>query len=304
MINLIRSMEEIMDDNNLLNDDDKILPSNPEYKEKAEKQKSSEISHLAEIEVKTLDEYITIIEKYKNEGFSFYRGDKFSDINNIELIPKVYKEEYKCLCDTHDEAITEFAELTTGKISIASNGFLEDMINAQHYELPTRLLDWSESALIALYFAVFPKINKNNETPLDSIIWLLHPIQLNSKTELHGLISIDKNDSPSIEKYYKSEEKSGLEKYPLAVKTRKINPRIDAQQGVFVLFCKYDRHKSLHLYSDAKTFLKRIIIKQKNAINIYNSLVSLGITQYSIFPEPQSISIDIIVRRNKDLGGK
>lgn len=287
-----------------INESEKTLPDKPNFNDNTENQKSNDSILKGEVEIKTIDEYIKIIDFYKNEGFSFYRGDKFCKIDNIELIPKVYKDGYSNLCSTHDEAIKEFAELTASKIPIPSSGFFEDMINAQHYELPTRLLDWTESALIALYFAVFPKVELNWDDKYNSIVWLLNPIRLNSHTETHGEVSIDINSTPKIMSYYKAEATANSDKYPIAVKTRKINPRIDAQQGAFVLFCKNDRQKSLHLYHHSNTFLKKIIIRNEYASNIYKSLVALGITQYSIFPEPQSISIDIIVRRNKVVGGK
>jgi len=44
----------------------------------------------------------------------------------------------------------------------------------QHYELPTRLLDWTESILIALYFAVI-----YDDPDCDGAIWALNPARIN-----------------------------------------------------------------------------------------------------------------------------
>jgi len=48
----------------------------------------------------------------------------------------------------------------------------------QHYELPTRLLDWSESVLIALFFVV----NDTRQYDVDGKLWILNARRLNEQT--------------------------------------------------------------------------------------------------------------------------
>jgi hypothetical protein len=53
------------------------------------------------------------------------------------------------------------------------NDYFGWLFLAQHYGLPTRLLDWSESPLVALYFAV------TDQEDRDGCIWALWPVELN-----------------------------------------------------------------------------------------------------------------------------
>lgn len=279
------------------------LPNKPGPK-KAVNEKISKVESidrvLQETYVETISDFVQIITSLETRGFTFFRGDK--NKCNYSLSPKAYSIEYRSLLEHLDESIEEFAALTMEKNSIVSNGFLEDMINAQHYELPTRLLDWTESALISLYFAVNPEQNN-----FDSIVWALNPLALNSKIKFlknYSYIPIfpskqDKKLVDDLENYYRASKDSNL-KYPVSIKTRKVNPRIDAQRGVFVLFCHNDDKMCLTKYEDSESFLHKIIIPFNHARKINKILASLGITQYSILPETKSISVDLINKYNQE----
>ena len=63
----------------------------------------------------------------------------------------------------------------------------------QHYGLPTRLLDWSKSLLVATFFATY---RYEDQPGKDGCIWILRPGQLNLSEGLGDCIS--PMDSPSI----------------------------------------------------------------------------------------------------------
>lgn len=49
----------------------------------------------------------------------------------------------------------------------------------QHYRAPTRLLDWTDAALVALYFAVTPPPGANINQSSDAAVWALDAFWLN-----------------------------------------------------------------------------------------------------------------------------
>jgi hypothetical protein len=63
----------------------------------------------------------------------------------------------------------------------------------QHVGVPTRLLDWTESAAVALYFAVHPREDK------DGAVWLLDPVELN---KLSGVTNLPASDMEPVKQSY------------------------------------------------------------------------------------------------------
>ena len=156
----------------------------------------------------------------------------------------------------------------------------------QHYGVPTRLLDWSESSLVALYFSV----NETKEQKKDGTLWVLKPTELNLKANID---SLEKNYIPSFEedhvKTYSVEsllQEKNTKLLPLASIATRNSIRIQAQLGVFTI-----SHRDKTPIEDIgdKSHIKKYIIPAKSKQDILQELKLLGITKFQLFPELASI---------------
>lgn len=165
---------------------------------------------------------------------------------------------------------------------------IEWMAMAQHYGLPTRLLDFTDSHIISLLFAVENAFEENDEDKEDGEVWFLNPIELN-------------NLNAKMSKYINVEEDvpcSKLDEFdgPVAIKCRKLNVRINAQSGLFVYFS--DADKKLDEYDTDEKILKKVVIDKDDKKAILASLYAMGINRTKIYPELASVAKDILVSDN------
>lgn len=150
---------------------------------------------------------------------------------------------------------------------------------AQHYGLPTRLLDWSFSPLIAAYFAVADRGPREEEA---ATIWAMLPSELNEhfgyEPYLYNVdaLTIQELINPAFSKKYASPEKVAA---AMAVEA---DPRMQVQQGAFTI---HGLRTPLCSVKGREKWLFRADIPAQAVSLLRHELRILSIRKDSVFPD-------------------
>ena len=239
---------------------------------------------------------------------SFFRGHP-KTYNN--LIPRIFRSFYgsehyiKLRPDYELSIIEEFKQVAPALYPNipGKDDYLEWLVLMQHHGVPTRLLDWTRSILIALYFAVkdFPEV--------DGEIWLLYPDALNKKSNIPGMPI---NNNPYLkylaeETYYGKGRSSDLvdrlklsnvTKYPIAFFPTLNFIRMVVQSSVFTIHSFPEKGNHIEDILKNERHLFRYIIPAKFKQYLLQDLKALEIKNYRIFHNLDSLAKDVISESN------
>jgi hypothetical protein len=155
----------------------------------------------------------------------------------------------------------------------------------QHYGLPTRLLDWTESPLVALFFAT-----ENRSYNGERSIWMLAPGKLN---EMFGLKIIPFLGNDMIEDVvtnaFRQDKKDTTVSY-LSVTAPRDDIRMSMQMAHFTI---HEKREPLEQHSEACSFLKKYIIPSEFVQLIRYELSMLGIRRSNIYPDLDNLAQEI-----------
>lgn len=247
----------------------------------------------------------------------WFRGEPCCE---TPLLPSLYRGE-------HDEnQLVQFFRRKAPWLSYAidRDKTSEWLFLMQHVRLPTRLLDWTEGALIALYFALIEQKEENKKkgeaaqnrrTP---VVWMLDPIELN---KLSGLRTskVDEfplewfqpqcdNTNPANLSFRaaweRDREKSDQDKIapelPIAVHPTNIHPRMAAQKSCFTVHGKREECLDKLLEEKGFKYLTKYVIdsaKLEDTLeDMLKDLKTLGISYSTVFPDLDGLAKDLETR--------
>lgn len=163
---------------------------------------------------------------------------------------------------------------------------IEAMVLAQHYGMPTRLLDFSLNPLVALFFAIEGKEKSEGR----SVVWCFfseNPIYRKTHS----------NNPQRLVDYYES---IGFRNVPSMVYPQEIDRRIVNQLSIFVYFLVSneplnENRELINAYKSYQKHMKtnsiiKILVEENCQERILISLDRIGINRRNLFPDLSGFS--------------
>jgi hypothetical protein len=248
--------------------------------------------------LRTVQEFLDITD-YLNNTYNiyplWYRGVSHS---KYKLVPRVYRDRlWQRHCDYEWWIFTEFSNKARPFIK-DSDAYtdLKWYFTMQHYGLPTRLLDWTEASLTALYFAV----RNPNHTYMPSV-YVLNPYWYDEiimgKASGEGVVygtdpNVTSEEHQALLSSYLLQEKECPD-MPLCFEPPVIDDRIAAQKSVFTIHGRLLDPFRIVSRDNEDAQLFKIRFSTECAANIKQSLYVMGITEGKLFPGLEGLAKDI-----------
>ena len=251
--------------------------------------------------IRTIEDFLTHTrrdyEKWSLEPprAPWYRGEPVNC--QKPLTPTLYRKKYKE--DYYENRLLQYFRSRSpaflGTENIPSREAIDQwLFMARHHNLPTRLLDWTEGSLIALYFAL------QEEKP---VVWMLNPFELND-------LSVPEKDRGGFNIYGITWGTAGVRRnlffenvnaawtgdkmgtdFPVAIPATYINSRMAAQRSCFTIHGK--KKESLCNILEGKDILKSYVIDPDQRQEMLEHLKILGVSEVTLFPEPDVLAADL-----------
>jgi len=239
---------------------------------------------LLEKEIRSVQDLLVKLET-DNDGYNgsvWYRGQSNKE---WPLLPGYLRLDQPPSESTLIKQFKQSAAMLVQNTPVQSFDWLFLM---QHYGVPTRLLDWSESPLVALYFSVE---EGGADQGQDAALWSLRPSELNKNAGINNVY--EEFFIPSFEDMelnnYTVENLSQNQRtqlMPLATIATRNNARIQAQHGVFTIH----HHGKIPIEAvGGGSHIIKYIIPNDSKSSILKQLSLLGYTRFQLFPELASI---------------
>lgn len=238
-----------------------------------------------EKKVKDISEYLKKIQEIieiRNEEKKFivvYRGEP--EKYPVPGRPGIFRSDYIDKEPFFEKNL--FCEMTANRITSGAS-YLEKAVDAQHDEFPSRLLDVTYNALVALYFATTPYYKKYEENEFDGkkdgqvIVYFLPQMYC------AGIENVENTFDWTVDRKEEYLQSALVQENYKLIDHIKMNTRICVQQGAFIMF-QGDAYSAI-----SEKDYETIVIDKDAKKRIREDLDTLfGINTGFIYPEPYNL---------------
>lgn len=242
--------------------------------------------------IQSLTEYLELLEVIRQNWkirTCWYRG-----VSNYkyDLTPTTYRKDIWDFTIAKEKAL--ISQFKRKSIPYLSNNHYENWELyqlMQHYGIPTRFLDWTESSLIALFFALLD-IKKCEKAS----VWVIDPYRLNEIVTDREVVFFSMNTGDNIDyevtNKYLNFDLSELPDFPIAVFPTHIDKRIISQKSCFTINGKLGNgFEKLMNNNDFR--LIKLVFDNDFLEHIKYELITTGVTYSTIYPDIEGLSKDL-----------
>ena len=249
------------------------------------------------VQVETLRDFLECITprqgmRYPNPS-RVYRGQAY----DRKLLPKLFRRDfdyyhqpslnealYAHLRDREFSLMGEFQRHSSSFLTTKPQNYLEWLAIAQHHGLETRLLDWTENSLTALFFAVSYFGCSDQDDITDAVVWELQTYHMSVEV-------IHSQNQEELEAKLADQSVPILLYFP-----NHITPRIAAQQGCFTVQTispSYVPVDDLSINEGGHLTFRKFKIPLDKKKVIRSELETIGISLFSFFPDLDGLCRDL-----------
>jgi hypothetical protein len=240
---------------------------------------------FADKTVENATTYVRLLSRLPSARLHWFRGQTSA---GHKLIPGLARGGKNWLTDEAMLA-NRFRQNASALLPTGTRTEWEWFLLMQHYGVPTRLLDWTENPLAALYFAVVSMRGRDTARN-DGCVWVLDPSALNSEayasTSLSDIPTLDVDKT--LDEYLPTAVIGAANiRPPIAVLAMRMFPRLVAQSGVFTLI--HREPIPIDRIRDGR-YVGKIMVPGRAKATIAKQLADMGVTRLSLFPELESVA--------------